>query len=108
MCRKMKSESVVLWSMIWVSIPNYGSATESIESLEQKMELLQDKLQQIQLQLDEQKMLKEKIEKVATEQARVTASNKKMEEKDSVVHLAGYGAAGYTDNEAATGRFSGK
>lgn len=74
-------------------------AGSDIDALRQQVEALQRQLVEIHEKLAKQEVLEDKVEKVAKAQSQWTESS-------SVVHLAGYGSAGYTDNEATSGRFS--
>ncbi len=80
-----------------------AQAGDDIESLKAQIRALQQQLQAIEKKLAEQDKARSeteaKVDKVAKEAG-------EWKQADSVVHLAGYGSIGYTDNENAKGRFN--
>jgi len=79
------------------------------DALKSQVELLQQQLQQIQetlKQYEQQKVTKEDIHQVREEVVEVAAQQSEWKNTDSVVHLAGYGDATYSENEGAPGAFS--
>lgn len=84
-------------------LPLSASAATDVEALKQQVEALQRQLQAIQAQIESQQ---KETEAVKTEVKDVTKVHSEWKNASSVVHLAGYGSVGYTDNENASGRFS--
>lgn len=94
---------------IGVGLPAPALAASAIEQLQQQVEALQSQLQAIQAQLAEQQakaVSKDDVQALKKEVKDVSSVHSEWKDATSVVHLAGYGAVGYTDNEASKGRFS--
>lgn len=90
-------------------LPASAFAGSEIEQLQKQVEALQRQLQAIQAQLAEQQAKsasKDDVQALKKEVKDVAKSNSEWKNATSVVHLAGYGSVGYTDNENAKGRFS--
>lgn len=90
-------------------LPVPALAASEIEALKQQVEALQRQLQAIQAELDEQQAKsasKDDVQALKKEVKEVSEVHSEWKEATSVVHLAGYGAVGYTDNEDTKGRFS--
>lgn len=89
--------------MLTAMMPMTAIAETDIEALKRKVELLEQQLSaikgQIAAQEKETKALKTDVKAATKEQKEWTSA-------ESVVHLAGYGSVGYTDNKNASGRFS--
>lgn len=83
-------------------LPLSASAATDVEALRQQVEALQRQLQAIQAQLEAQQ---KETAAVKSEVKDVTKVHSEWKNAASVVHLAGYGSVGYTDNENARGRF---
>ncbi len=86
-----------------VLLPLSASAATDVEALKQQVEALQRQLQAIQAQIEAQQKATEAVQ---TEVKDVAKVHSEWKNASSVVHLAGYGSVGYTDNENAKGRFS--
>ncbi len=86
-------------ALVALLVTTPAMAESDVGALRQQVEALQRQLVEIQEKLTNQEALEEKVEWVAKAQSEWT-------ETSSVVHLAGYGAVGYTDNENTSGRFS--
>lgn len=94
---------------IGTCLPASALAGTAIEQLQQQVETLQSQLQAIQTQLAEQQeksASKDDVQALKKEVKEVANVHSEWKDATSVVHLAGYGAVGYTDNEASKGRFS--
>lgn len=94
---------------IGACLPASALAGTTIEQLQQQVETLQSQLQAIQAQLAEQQAKsasKDDVQALKKEVKGVANVHSEWKDATSVVHLAGYGAAGYTDNEGTKGRFS--
>ncbi|MHB1094526.1 hypothetical protein [Thiobacillus sp.] len=94
---------------IGACLPASALAGSEIELLQQQVEALQSQLQAIQTQLSaqqEKSASKDDIQALKKEVKDVSKTHSEWKDASSVVHLAGYGSVGYTDNEGTKGRFS--
>lgn len=94
---------------IGACLPASALAGTAIEQLQQQVEALQSQLQAIQAQLSEQQeksASKDDVQALKKEVKEVTKNTSEWTNAASVVHLAGYGSVGYTDNQGTKGRFS--
>jgi hypothetical protein len=92
-----------------LSFPFNAIADAKYDALQKQVELLQQQLQQVQVALKEQQTqtaTKEDVEQLKQDVASVTAEATEWKNSDSVVHLAGYGDATYSDSQNGNGAFS--
>jgi len=78
--------------------------------LKAQVEVLQQQLQQVQKtlqQYEQQSATKEEVQEIRQEVVEVTSLQSEWKNTDSVVHLAGYGDATYSDNDGEPAAFSG-
>ena len=97
-------------------LTNTGSAmaaSSEMEQLKKTVEMLQSQLKSVQAQLDAQKNnsvskseIRDLRKEVLSSSNGATTDGLGYAFNDSVVHLAGYGSAGYADNDNAGERFS--
>jgi hypothetical protein len=102
--------------LVALSAPgNAVAASSEIENLRKTVEMLQSQLQDVQKQLNAQERksaskaeMRDLKEQVLSSSSTSSSSDRPFEYKfnDSIVHLAGYGAAGYADNDSAGERFN--
>lgn len=95
-----------------VATPALVMAADPVESLQRQVDLLQKQLNELRAQLQEQRKAsaqeearKKEIEDLEREVREVSKVHSEWENANSVVHLAGYGAVGYTDTENGDGTF---
>lgn len=84
-------------------------AENGVAELRKTVDMLQRQLEEVQKQLQEQESRTASKDDVAALKKDLTDVNKVHSEwknADSVVHLAGYGSVGYTDDDISDGRFS--
>lgn len=97
------SAKTVLAVAVAALLPLSASAAADTAALKQQLKELQHQLQAIQKKIDAQQQetaaMKEKVKKAV-------AAGSEWKNANSVVHLAGYGSVGYTDNQKANGQFS--
>lgn len=94
---------------IGACLPTAALAGNEIEQLRQQVETLQRQLQAIQAQLAEQQAKsasKDDVQALQKEVKDVGKVQSEWKDATSMVHLAGYGAIGYTDSEGSKDRFS--
>tara|TARA_R110001583_G_scaffold6774_1_gene34035 strand:+ start:3514 stop:4746 length:1233 start_codon:yes stop_codon:yes gene_type:complete len=92
-----------------LSFPFNAIADAKYDALQKQVELLQQQLQQVQVALKEQQTqtaTKEDVEQLKQDVASVTTEATEWKNSDSVVHLAGYGDATYSDSQNGNGAFS--
>lgn len=94
---------------IGACLPASALAGSEIELLQKQVEALQSQLQAIQTQLSaqqEKSASKDDIQALKKEVKDVSKVHSEWKDASSVVHLAGYGSVGYTDNKGTNGNFS--
>lgn len=95
--------TAALAAAITIALPLSAPAQGDNEALSQQIQALQRQLDALQAQVAAQQekstALQDRVAKVSKQQSAVTQS-------ESVVHLAGYGSVGYTDNKDTKGRFN--
>lgn len=85
--------------------PMAALADDQIDALQRQIEALQREVQALKKTVRNQDQSKEDVKKLQEKVAKVEDQQREWN-SDSIVHLAGYGSVGYTDNENAKGRFS--
>jgi len=101
---------VVVAAAITLILPLNAAADAAYDALKSQVEALQQQLQQVQetlKQYEQQAATKEEVQEVRQEVAEVSTQQSEWKNTDSVVHLAGYGDATYSDNQDSPGAFSG-
>lgn len=104
---KKSVTSVVLFILSLANV-NVLAATD-IDELRKTVESLQRQLEQVQQQLQQQEAQaasKKEVAELKKNVESVRQSDNERNNATSLVHLAGYGSVGYTDNENTSGRFS--
>ncbi len=104
-----------LAAVIAVALPLNAAADSTVgddtyEALKSQVEMLQQQLQQIQetlKQYEQQTVTNEEVQELKQELAEVASQQSEWKNTDSIVHLAGYGDATYSDKEGSPGAFSG-
>ena len=93
-----------------LALPLNAAADAAYDTLKSQVETLQKQLQQVQetlKQYEAKSASQEDVEKLKQEVAEASAASAERKNADSVVHLAGYGDATYSDSQHGNGGFSG-
>lgn len=93
-------------AMLTTVLPIRVHAAEDLEALKRQVERLQTQLEQVQRKLAEQETESKEISELKQEVREVSKAHSEWKNAQSVVHLAGYGAVGYTDAENGDGTFN--
>ncbi len=93
-----------LAAAIALAAPTALLAAPSADDLSRQIEVLQKQLDALQAQVAAQRKTSDAIQQQVAKNTAESAKDEKF--ADSVVHLAGYGSVGYTDNRDTAGRFS--
>jgi len=95
---------------IMFAFPLNAAADASYDALKAQVDALQKQLQEVQKtlkQYEAQSITKEEVEKLKQDVATVSSEAAEWKSTDSIVHLAGYGDATYSDAEDTNAAFSG-
>lgn len=91
-------------------LPLKASADTAYDALKSQVESLQKQLQQVQETLrqnEENNVSKEEVAEIKEKLEEVSETTSEWKNSDSVVHLAGYGDATYSDGQNQNGAFTG-
>ncbi len=100
--RCAQAVSIVILTAI---LPLRAYGADDLEALKRQVETLQSQLEEVQRKLAEREKESEEIEELKQEVRKVSKTHSEWKDAQSVVHLAGYGAVGYTDSENDDGTF---
>tara|TARA_R110001606_G_C15404705_1_gene654309 strand:- start:38842 stop:40074 length:1233 start_codon:yes stop_codon:yes gene_type:complete len=104
-----RQKHTMLACAVALAIPLNAMADASYDALKAQVELLQTQLKEVQETLKNQQtqtVTKQDIEALKQDVAAVSTDTTEWKNSDSVVHLAGYGDATYSDSENGNGAFS--
>ena len=93
-----------------LALPLRVSADAAYDALKSQVEALQEQLEQVQQtlkQYQENSTSKQEVADIKEKVAEVSATTSEWKNAESVVHLAGYGDATYSDSQHQNGAFSG-
>ncbi len=83
-----------------------ATAAEGEAALRAELEALKRRISELERRLAEQQEAQQRVEKLEREVKEVAKTHSEWKDAESVLHVAGYAAVGYTDAEGADGSFN--